>query len=125
MREMTILPLLAFVASMNPVSEGAVRSSNPVPWCRISGAHRLPEEIGAPDALCTAIAEALGAASSNIKAIEVDIISPFQMAAVVMLTDGHRLPTFNVASSDRELSPTAVRMLANSIAAKVASQISR
>jgi hypothetical protein len=90
--------------------------------CRVIDGEKLPRELGGEQALCAAIAQALGPDVANRAAIEVSVISPYLLSATVIMTDGRRLPAVKVGSSDRPLGSRAVQMLADSIAVQVAAQ---
>jgi hypothetical protein len=91
-------------------------------WCRVTGAQNLPAELGGADALCAAAARAIELASPKPKAIEIKVVSPYLIAATVILIDNKRLPVIKIASSDRPLGRKAMQMLTDSIAAQIASQ---
>lgn len=91
-------------------------------WCQVSGARKLPAELGGADALCAAAARAIGSVSPKPKAIEIKVISPFLISATVILVDNRRLPVIKISSSDRPLGRKALQMLTDSIAAQIASQ---
>lgn len=91
-------------------------------WCQVSGARKLPADLGGADALCAAVGKAISAVSPKPGAIEVSVLSPYLISARVTLADGRHLPTIKVGSSDRPLGRRAIQMLADSIAAQIAGQ---
>lgn len=91
-------------------------------WCQVSGADKLPADLGGANSLCSAVAEAIGAHSLKPTAIALNILSPYLISATVTLADGRRLPAIKVGSSDRKLSRRAIQMLAGSIAAQLDGQ---
>ena len=91
-------------------------------WCRVSGAQKLPAELGGADALCAAAARAISSVSPKPKAIEIRVVSPFLISATVILVDNRRLPVIKISSSDRPLGRKAIQMLTDSIAAQITGQ---
>jgi hypothetical protein len=90
--------------------------------CRVINSEQLPAETGGEKALCAAIAQALPPGVANGVAIDVSVISPYLLSAIVTMEDGRTLPAVKVGSSDRPLGSRAVKMLADSIAGQVAAQ---
>ena len=90
--------------------------------CRVTGAQKLPAELGGADALCAAAARAIDSASQKPQAIEIKVVSPYLISATVILIDNRRLPVIKISSSDRPLGRKAIQMLTDSIAAQIASQ---
>ena len=91
-------------------------------WCRVSGASKLAADIGYADGLCAEIARALQAVPTKPVTVEVDVQSPFLASASVTMSNGRKLPAIKVGSSDNPLSRRSVRMLAETIAARVSAQ---
>ena len=91
-------------------------------WCQVSGAKKLPAEMGGADALCDAAARAIDSVSLKPKAIEIKVVTPFLISATVILVDNRRLPVIKISSSDRPLGRKAIQMLTDSIAAQIAGQ---
>ena len=94
-------------------------------WCQVTGAQKLPAELGGADALCAAAARAIGLVSPKPKAIEINVVSPFLISATVILVDNRRLPVIKISSSDRPLGRKAIQMLTDSIAAQITGQTSK
>ena len=91
-------------------------------WCQVSGAQKLPADLGGAESLCATVGQALGTISPKPRAVEVNVVSSFLVSATVTLPDGRRLPAIKVGSSDHPLGRRAIQMLAKSIAAQVARQ---
>lgn len=94
-------------------------------WCRITGAGKLPAELGGADAVCAAIGGPLSQVQQKPAMVEVTVLSPFLLRATVTAADGRRLPPFAVGSSDRTLSPRSLRMLGEVIAARLDREMER
>lgn len=95
--------------AMNPQTNG---------WdnCRVANAEKLPPESGGAEALCTAIAQA--AASAGLKddfGVEVRVLSPSMLSAVVTTQDGRRLPEQKLATADRELRKSSFERFARTL----------
>ena len=92
------------------------------PWCKVNDAQKLPADVGGAEAVCAAVAKAVGVRSPKPHAITLNIVSPYLISATVTMADGRRLPAIKVGRSDRKLGRRAIQMLADSIAAQVAGQ---
>lgn len=93
---------------------------NPQPggWdrCDVADAEKLPPESGGADALCTAIARAaVSAGLGEGFGVEVRVLSPSMLAAVVTTPDGRRLPEQRLATADRELRKSSFERFARSL----------
>jgi hypothetical protein len=86
--------------------------------CLVSGAERLPAEVGGVDALCAAFARALAPVSPK-PSVEVTVESRYLLSVTVTLANGRRLPDVKLGSSDRPLGPQAIQMVADSVAKRV------
>jgi hypothetical protein len=86
-------------------------------WCQVQGAEKLPATLGGARGVCSALEASLGTLLP--KAVQVIVRSPFLINADVIAADGRRVPTITVGSSDRPLSPRALRTLAETIAAQL------
>ncbi len=122
MRNTVVAIMLAIAAGVLGGNAPAMGRSADDNMCRVTGAHKLPAELGGADALCAAAARAIESVSPRPKAIEIKVVSPFMISATIILFDNRRLPVIKIASSDRPLGRKAIQMLTDSIAAQIASQ---
>lgn len=83
--------------------------------CQVIDAEKLPPGSGGADALCTAIAEAAAAEGLEGFAVEVRVLSPSMLAAVVITPDRRRLPEQRLASADRELRKSSFERFARTL----------
>ena len=84
--------------------------------CDVANAEKLPPESGGSEALCTAIAEA--AASAGLAkgfGVEVRVLSPSMLAAVVITPNGRRLPEQRLVTADRELRKSSFERFARTL----------
>jgi len=92
--------------------------------CRILGAEKLPAEIGGAKLLCDAIdAAAREHAPRAPFTVEVRVLSPSMLAAVVTLKDGRKLPEQKIAVSDSALKRRSLERFADAIALQVAGAV--
>ena len=111
----------SFTASIGAAAlfGGSGMSADAVPsarHCRVIAAEKLTAESGGAAALCAEVERAVGAAVPSGKyGVEVRVLSPARLSAT-MVVDGRKLPEQNLASSDRNLTPGAVRRFARSLA---------
>ena len=90
--------------------------------CRVLAAEKLGAASGGPASICAEIERALGVAVPGARyKIDVRVVSPARLSASGTV-NGHSLAEQNLASSDRDLTPAAIRRFARSIgeAAKAA-----
>jgi len=91
------------------------------PHCVVSGADRLPAEVGGGDAICSAIRAAVREKAPGADyGVEVEVVSASALAARVTLKDGRTLPEQRMAVSDRQLNPGSIERFAAAIAGAVA-----
>lgn len=91
------------------------------PVCVVSGADKLPAEVGGGDAICAAIRTAAGARAPGAAfAVEVRVESASSLAAQVRLKDGRSLPEQKMEVSDRQLNPRSIERFAAAVAEAVA-----
>lgn len=84
--------------------------------CRVNGAAKLPADSGGADALCAAIEQAVSAASPGAR-VEVQVLSPYSLAATIRTADGRVLPEQKMAVSDRKLTKGSIERFARAIGA--------
>lgn len=90
--------------------------------CHIVDGGKLPSAMGGPRALCTAFEKAIKSKAPNVPyLLEVRILSPHSLAAMVTLADGRKLEEQRMAVSDRQLNPGSIEWFAQAIASKIAS----
>lgn len=95
--------------AMNARSDGLDR-------CRVIDAEKLPGESGGSEALCTAIAQAAQSAGlANGFAVEVRVLSPSMLVAVVITPSGRRLPEQRLVTADRELRTSSFERFARTL----------
>lgn len=95
--------------AMKPRSGGAVT-------CEVIDAGKLAPESGGADAICGAIRQA--AANEGLGegfAVEVRVLSPNMLTAVVTTSDGRTLPEQRLASADRVLSKSSFERFARTL----------
>jgi hypothetical protein len=103
---------------MTPPTSGSIR-------CSVEGAERLPEGI-TDKTICDAVrgsaepALQQGGFARDSLSVVVTVASATKLVAAAQLA-GKPLPEHRVAISDRTLNAQAVAMLANAIAAEIAS----
>lgn len=86
--------------------------------CHVTGADKLPAEVGGADAVCAAIKRAVAKqAPGRGYSIEVRILSPSSLSAIVKTEDGRSLPEQRMAVSDSALRGSSVDRFAQAIAA--------
>ena len=89
--------------------------------CRVVGADMLPAEVGGAHGFCAAIEQAAGTAAPGAAfSVEVRVISPTRLSAIVTLSDGHVLPERKLAISDSKLRKSTVEWFAKGLAAEIA-----
>ena len=93
--------------------------AQPAAACRVVGGEKLPAASGGADALCSAVEKALAAQAKPVS-VEVQVVQPWQLAAVVRLADGRTLPEQGYAISDSGLNARAFQEFAASVAKAVA-----
>jgi hypothetical protein len=122
MRVGIVAGMLAIVACADGGNAGAMNRAAEQQWCQVSGAGKLPAELGGADGLCAEIARALQPVSPKPAAVAVTVASPYLASASVTLADGQKLETIKVGNSDRPLNRRAIQMLAEGIATQVAAR---
>ena len=115
---------IALFAASIPLFGSGVTSAGAAPsarHCRVLAAEKLGIGSGGAAAICSEIERSLGAAIPGARyRIDVRVVSPARLSATGTV-NGRVLAEQNIASSDRELTPAAIRRFARSIgeAAKV------
>ncbi len=84
--------------------------------CRVVGGAKLPASSGGADALCAAVERTAGAAFG----VEIRVLSPSSLAAIVTMADGRRLPEQRLDVSDRPLSKSSFEWFAQNLATEAA-----
>ena len=85
--------------------------------CRVIAGEKLGTGSGGVANLCAEVEQALTAAVPGAPyTIDVRVISPARLSATGTV-NGRELPQQNVASSDRDLTPAAIKRFARSIGA--------
>lgn len=94
--------------------------------CSVIGAEKLPSEVGGADAVCSALAAAAVPAarsagiSESALSVTVTVSSP-SVATAVATVGTVALPEQTVGVSDRDLSKSAIEMLARALASQISS----
>lgn len=117
--------MLATAACTNGGDAVAMSGQAEHQWCRVSNDGQLPDEVGGPEAVCAALTRALAPVSPKPSGVEVKVVSRYLLSVSVTLASGRRLPEIKVGSSDAPLDPQAIRMLADSVATRVAREQQR
>jgi hypothetical protein len=84
--------------------------------CRVVDGAKLPTASGGVDALCSAIAQAAGEAFT----VEVRVLSPSSLEALVTTADGRRLPEQRLDVSDAQFTKGSFERFARNLAGQVA-----
>ena len=109
---------LASVSGSACAKERPVTESN---GCRVTGAEKLPAEIGGAAGICAAIKRAAAAEAAGDKfAVEVRVLSATRLSAKITLKDGRALPERHLAISDSKMRKSSIDRFAKGIAAEVA-----
>jgi hypothetical protein len=94
--------------------------------CRVTGAEKLPSEVGGAGAICDILEEAIRKRMPDTAyAVEVRAISTSSLAAVVTLGDGRVLPEQKMAVSDRQLNQQSIEWFAAGLAEEIAKAVQR
>lgn len=89
--------------------------------CEVVDADKLPATTGGSQALCEAINAAARKHAVRVTyTVEVRVLSPSMLAAVVTLKDGRKLPEQRIAVSDSVLKRRSIERFAEAIALQVA-----
>lgn len=89
--------------------------------CAVEGADKLPSEVGGPEGICDAVRAAVNERAPGATfSVQVRVISPSSLAAVVTLADGRVLPEQKMAVSDRQLNRASIERFASAVAAEIA-----
>ena len=115
---------IALIGASIPLFGGAVSSADAAParHCRVLAGEKLGPGSGGAAAICAEVERALNAAVPGARyAVDVRVISPARLAATGSV-NGRSFPEQNLASSDRDLTPGAIRRFARTLgeAAKAA-----
>jgi uncharacterized membrane protein len=105
-----------FVASI-PLFGSAMTSADAAParQCRVLAAEKLAPGSGSAAAICAEVERAMDAAIPGARyQIDVRVISPARLSATGSV-DGRKFPEQNLASSDRNLTPGAIRRFARAL----------
>lgn len=114
---MTVLMLIQISGGGCAGGHPEVTTSN----CRISGADKLPDDVGGAKVLCEVFRESAREQAPHASfTVDVRVVSRSMMAAVVTLKDGRTLPEQNIAVSDGALKRSAIKRFADAIALQVA-----
>ncbi|MEO6360741.1 MAG: hypothetical protein ABIO43_09220 [Sphingomicrobium sp.] len=112
-----VLMLIQISGADSALGQPDVTTSN----CRISGAEKLPHDIGGARVLCEVISKAARTLALHVSfTVDVRVLSPSMLAAVVTLTDGRRLPEQKMVVSDGALQRRSVERFADAIALQAA-----
>jgi hypothetical protein len=115
-RKLTAAVLAVTIASANG-SACAMNSPSAKPAaCRVVDGAKLPGASGGADALCSAIEQVAGDAFS----VEVRVLSPSSLTALVTTAEGRRLPEQRLDISDRPFTRGSFERFARNLAAEVA-----
>lgn len=89
--------------------------------CRVVGANKLPADSGGSEALCKAIAEAAAEQAPGRRfSVEVRVLGPSALSAIVTNSNGTRLPEQKMAISDRGLTRGSLERFAKALAGEMA-----
>lgn len=115
-------PIVGLALSQFTVGAYAMgQASATTSTCRISGAAKLPAEIGGSKALCAAIDAAARRHAPGARfTVDVRVMSPSMLAAVVTLSNGRKLAEQKIAVSDGALKRRSIERFADAIALQVA-----
>ena len=120
-RNLAAVALLATIASATGSACAMTSQSKTVIACRVVGGEKLPASSGGVNALCAAVQQAASASAPGVPyEIEIQVASPYAMAARVATSDGRELPEQNMATADRPLSAGSFRRFAQTLAAQLA-----
>lgn len=108
--------IASLAASISVLGGGAMSAeATPVRQCRVIEPHKLGAASGGAARLCAEVEGALKAAVPGARyKIDVRVVSPARLAATGTI-NGHELPEQNLASSDRDVTPAAIKRFARSI----------
>src|SRR6476620_21510 len=103
---------IALLAASVPVFGSGMTAADataPARQCRVLAQEKLGAGSGGAATICAEIERALGAAVPGaLYRIDVRVISPARLSATGTV-NGRNLPEQNLASSDRDLTPGAIR----------------
>lgn len=89
--------------------------------CRLSGAEKLIASIGGPEIVCEAIEAAAREHAPHVPFdVEVRMVSPSMMEAIVTLKNGRKLPEQKISISDSVLNRRSIERFAEAIARQAA-----
>jgi hypothetical protein len=110
---------IALLAASIPLFGSGVTSAGATPsarHCRVLAGEKLGPGSGGAAAICTEIERSLNAAIPGARyRIDVRVVSPARLSATGSV-NGRDLAKQNLATSDRDLTPAAIRRFARSIA---------
>ena len=97
----------------------AVNSPSPkFVTCKVVNAGKLPASAGTADSICAAIAAAAASGTQVAPfSVEVRVIGPSALAAILTTARGKRLPEQKLAASDHPLTPHSIAFFAKSLVA--------
>lgn len=125
-RKINLLLALAMACTIGGDASAMERPPAKPAQCSVSGADRLPAEVGGGDAICSAIRAATQQKAPGADyRVEVEVVSASSLAAHVKLNDGRVLPEQRMAVSDRLLNRGSIERFAVAIAAAVAGSARR
>lgn len=114
---LTVLMLIQISGGACAVGHPEVTTSN----CHISGAEKLPDDVGGAKVLCEVIRESAREQAPHASfSVDVRVVSRSMLAAVVTLKDGRKLPEQKIAVSDSALKRSSIKRFADAIAFQVA-----
>jgi hypothetical protein len=99
---------------------GACAMNDTVPRCQVTGAEKLPADVGGAPAVCAAIERAMAEALPKVRyTAHIDVRSKAAMTATIV-ADGRAVPMQELTVMDRNLHTRAIEHFAATVAAQVA-----
>ena len=88
--------------------------------CTVVDGGKLPAGSGGAEAICGAIRQEAEAQAPGVSfSVEVRVLSPSQLAAIVTTAAGRRLPEMRLVTADREIAKSSLERFARSIIAQI------
>ena len=109
---------IALLAASIPLLGSGVTNAGasvPARHCRVLAGEKLGAASGGAAAICSEVERALNAAVPGARyQVDVRVVSPARLSATGTI-NGRSLPEQNLASSDRDLTPGAIRRFARTV----------
>lgn len=123
------IAILAAIAALSGAGGSAcamTSDASPLSNCRAAGKDGLPPESGGVKALCTEIEQAVARQAPRAKAdVELRLLTPSRLSAVVTTADGRRLPEQHYAIMDRKIDRSSFTEFAEALARQLAESLEK